>query len=579
MNQGLYHRTLAVAALDMEGYSSLMEDNELETHVMSSRALDRADKLVHSVGGWCLQRSTGDGQLYAFETSASAVTAMVAFQSAMIPGPYRLSNNERILFRVGIHLGPVLIDDIYTVGNTINQTARLQSASEPGSILISDKVYNQLTESSRQRFRLIAPPAMKNMRSSIRTYRWQAEPQRLDKTDSLSIINRKFPSVALVPVRNKSNSRQTNRKVVSSTEWLSLHLSSFDDLTLYPSARLRDISKDMRAFNRLCRLEGVSYVIELSSEPHYSASQRIMCRLLDVNSGQLLIKSQLTLPDPENPAQANSVAQIATRLWSTIQTSQLRRTPLGPSNGHTSSFYIGRRLVRSGYPNLTFKGAKLLLGIVHDNPSHSLARIELAHAFQLIWRYDENGSHAHLLQKAVDILRNVLLVDPEHSSAQRELGYAMLFQKRNEEALRMMQSATRKNPLDTLALSNLAEGHAFSGDAARAIKLINRSLSLDDKHYLDWRLWALADAHFVQRNYSDVVSTVRQMSDQTEGLRLRAASEALLGNFPAAKQSTFRILENTPNFSVTRWRTKQPDSDIDEIDHYCDAMVQAGLPI
>ena len=137
-------RLAAVVFLDVVGYSRLMGADEILTHELLTKVLSEliAPKTAQYRGR--IIKSTGDGQLIEFPSIVDAVTFAVEVQTHMHQLNEGKSDKERIVFRVGINIGDVIVepDDIY--GDGVNLAARLESVAKPGGIYLSQSAYDQV---------------------------------------------------------------------------------------------------------------------------------------------------------------------------------------------------------------------------------------------------------------------------------------------------------------------------------------------------------------------------------------------------------------------------------------------------
>lgn len=89
-------------------------------------------------------RSTGDGVLLEFPSVVDAVECAVAVQEVMVRRNEDVSADRRMLFRIGINLGDILIEGDDILGDGVNVAARLEGIAEPGGICISASAYEQV---------------------------------------------------------------------------------------------------------------------------------------------------------------------------------------------------------------------------------------------------------------------------------------------------------------------------------------------------------------------------------------------------------------------------------------------------
>ena len=170
MPEGRVQRRLAaILAADVAGYSRLMGADE----VCTARALREHRKvalaLVPKHGGR-LVKTTGDGVLLEFPSVVDAVECAVAVQAVMDQRNEGVPADRRMLFRIGINLGDILIDGDDILGDGVNVAARLEGIAEPGGICISSSAYEQVRGKVPVDFTDLGEQALKNISRPIRVY-------------------------------------------------------------------------------------------------------------------------------------------------------------------------------------------------------------------------------------------------------------------------------------------------------------------------------------------------------------------------------------------------------------------------
>src|SRR5207342_1666862 len=136
-------RLSAIVAADVAGYSRLMGLDEVGTARTLREHRAVVDALVAKHGGR-LVKSTGDGVLLEFPSVVDAVECAVAVQAVMAERNNGVPQDQRMLFRIGINLGDILIEGDDILGDGVNVAARLESIAEPGGICISSSAYDQV---------------------------------------------------------------------------------------------------------------------------------------------------------------------------------------------------------------------------------------------------------------------------------------------------------------------------------------------------------------------------------------------------------------------------------------------------
>ena len=158
-------RLTAILAADVAGYSRLMGLDEAGTARTLHEHRAAVDPIVASFGGRIV-KTTGDGVLLEFPSIVAAVDCAVVVQNLMRERNRDVPEELRMLFRIGINLGDVLIDGDDILGDGVNIAARLEGIAEPGGICVSDDVYRQVSGKLDVSFEDIGKPAAEKYSSS-----------------------------------------------------------------------------------------------------------------------------------------------------------------------------------------------------------------------------------------------------------------------------------------------------------------------------------------------------------------------------------------------------------------------------
>jgi class 3 adenylate cyclase len=158
-----------VLAADVAGYSRRMGLDEVGTArtLREHRAI--ADALVSKHGGRIV-KTTGDGVLLEFTSVVDAVECAVAVQAVMAERNEGVPAERRMLFRIGINLGDILIEGDDILGDGVNIAARLESIAEPGGICISSTAYEQVRGKVPVEFADLGEQRLKNIDRPVRLY-------------------------------------------------------------------------------------------------------------------------------------------------------------------------------------------------------------------------------------------------------------------------------------------------------------------------------------------------------------------------------------------------------------------------
>src|SRR6267154_6404782 len=136
-------RLAAIVAVDVAGYSRLMGLDEVGTARILREHRKVTDDLVAKHGGRIV-KTTGDGVLLEFPSVVDAVECAVAVQVMMAERNDAVPQDRRMLYRIGINLGDILIEGEDILGDGVNIAARLEGIAQPGGICVSASAYDQV---------------------------------------------------------------------------------------------------------------------------------------------------------------------------------------------------------------------------------------------------------------------------------------------------------------------------------------------------------------------------------------------------------------------------------------------------
>ena len=164
-------RLAAILSADVVGYSRLMGIDETGTlGALRAHRAELIDPTIAEHNGRIV-KLMGDGLLVEFASAIDAVECAVAIQQGMAVRNASVPDDRRIVLRIGVNLGDVIIegDDIY--GDGVNVAARLQELAEPSGVYISGMVFEQVDGKIDQQFADMGNQQIKNIAKPVRVYR------------------------------------------------------------------------------------------------------------------------------------------------------------------------------------------------------------------------------------------------------------------------------------------------------------------------------------------------------------------------------------------------------------------------
>src|SRR5215470_6324843 len=195
-------RLTAILAADVAGYSRLLGADEVGTVQALREHRAAADPLIAQYGGRIV-KTTGDGILIEFGSVVGAVECAMALQGLAAERDAGTPAERRMEWRIGIHIGDVLIEGEDILGDGVNISARLEGIAEPGGICISDDAFRQVRGKVEAEFADLGEPSLKNIARRLRVYSVRPSPAsgpRIAPAASLPLPDK--PSVAVLPFTN-----------------------------------------------------------------------------------------------------------------------------------------------------------------------------------------------------------------------------------------------------------------------------------------------------------------------------------------------------------------------------------------
>jgi adenylate cyclase len=170
MTEKLKRRLTSVLCADVQGYSRLMEADEPGTLATLQRYRTAMASLIERHDGRIVN-TWGDAVIAEFPSVVEAVQCAIETQQELSSQDPHLLEAQRMRFRIGINLGDVMVDGADIYGDGVNIAARLQELSEPGGILISGPVYDQVYNKLSVGFDYLGQQQVKNVTALVTSYR------------------------------------------------------------------------------------------------------------------------------------------------------------------------------------------------------------------------------------------------------------------------------------------------------------------------------------------------------------------------------------------------------------------------
>jgi adenylate cyclase len=281
VEQRVERRLTAIFAGDVAGYSRLMgADEEGTLSRLNAHRREFLEPKIAEHRGRIVKR-TGDGILIEFASAVDAARCAVEIQHGMIERNAPEPQDKRIEFRIGIHVGDIIIEDGDMFGDGVNIAARLEGIAQPGGICLSDDAYRQVRGKLDANFQDAGEQELKNIARPVRVYHLRSGGGATE-TPALALPDK--PSIAVLPFQNMSGDPEQEYFADGMVEDIITGLSCIK--WLFVIARNSTFTYKGRAIDvkQVGRELGVRYVLE-GSVRKPADRVRITGQLIDAATG------------------------------------------------------------------------------------------------------------------------------------------------------------------------------------------------------------------------------------------------------------------------------------------------------
>jgi adenylate cyclase len=582
-------RLAAILAADVAGYSRLTGLDEEGTHFrLRERLRGLADPKISEHRGKVVKH-TGDGVLAEFGSVVDAVRCAIEIQRGMAEQNAPMPQVKRIEFRIGIHVGDIIVDDNDIFGDGVNIAARLEGIAEPGGVCISDDAQRQVRGKVDSAFEDMGPQNLKNIIEPMRTWRLRMnasgsaaapiEPP-VESTQALALPDK--PSIAVLPFENMSGDPEQEYFADGMVEEITTALSRFK--WLFVIARNSSFTFKGKAVDvkEVGRRLGVRYVLE-GSVRKASGKVRIIGQLVDAVTGAHIwadrferdMADVFALQDEVTVA---VVSAIQPKLFQTEIAMATRRRP-----ENLTAYDLFLRAMQQFYLS-TREGLAEAIRLAHRalelDPQFGLvtALAGVCH-MQGLFGYAVDPQFDR--KEAVRLMRLALSIDDGDPDTIAMAAIISAFMVGDcEREIEMANRAVALNPNSFLAWSS--RGHVFriAGLPEEAIRSFERAIRTSP---VDPRLQlifvGMAMAFIELRRFDEAIVAGKKAQRQNPSFPpasfCLASAFAHLGRDGEAREAAARLLETDPAFTISARMGRRRQSDLKLL---IEGLQKAGLP-
>ena len=631
----------AILVSDIVGYSRLAGADE-DRILARLRALrsDLIDPIISVHHGRIVKR-TGDGSIIEFRSVVDAVRCAIEVQNGMAARNAGVPADERIEYRVGVHLGDVVEEsDGDLMGDGVNIASRLEGLSEPGGLCLSGAAYEQVRDRLKETFADLGEKQLKNIARPVRVYGLSAaaiaasgaagvsirrgRPSRPSSAATIAaalmglliviagagwwFLNANRPagvaakapteaarlSIVVLPFTNLSGDPEQDYLVDALTDELTTSLARIPGwfvIARNTAMTFKGKPVDAKVIGKEL---GVRYVLEGSVEPS-GDRMRVNAQLIDTGSGAHLWAEQFDTPRADLLQTEDAiVARLANRLdfqLTQAEAARLKRTPGANRDAEDLALQCVAGQWKVGPigkdADAAFALCEQALAI---DPNNVLALTALGTKFLVPAMLGVSSDPKGDLERADELESKALTLDPDVAWAHDEKGWVLLTQGRNDEAVPEFERSLALDPSNVDADFGLGWVHLRLGEFDKSLESFDRSMRVSpyDRALVFWYAGE-ESANFGLKNYDQAIEQARRAIAINPNYvpyahTILVAALALTGHDAEAREALKRYLalpSTGPLKTIAAWKAlleSQHWVPREEGERMYEGLRKAGMP-
>ncbi len=583
-------RLAAVLAADVAGYSRLMGlDEERTLAQLKTLRKTLVDPAIATHRGRIV-KTTGDGMLVEFASAVDAARFATEIQREMADRGAGEQPELRIEFRIGIHVGDIIIDDDDIFGDGVNIAARLEGIAEPGGVCISDDAYRQIRGKIDIAFENIGKQTLKNIAEPMEA--WQMRPAgdaapaagavSASKIQDLTLPDK--PSIVVLPFDNMSAEPGQDYLADGIVEAITAALSCIR--SFFVIARTSAFTYKGRATNArdVGKELGVAYLLE-GSVQKAGNRLRIIVQLIETEGGAHVWSSRFDgAIDEFFDLEDRITEQVAGALQPSIRIAEIERSRRKRPQDLSSYDYTMRALphVWALEKEESAKALELLEQALAIDPDYPLA-LSLAgwcHAQRSVYNWSDDIAVSQALARS--LAERAAEMSGDDSVILAVLGAVHTFVRNYGTARVLLERAVTLDPNAAWAWSRLGWLEAYADQPQKAIGNFERALRLSPIDPMNFNNFVgLASAHEVAQEYDEAAAFYRRALEERPNAgwiyRNLTSSLSAAGRAEEAKQAFAELMRHYPDLTIAKYKQAMVFSPA-VLDRMAEQLRKLGLP-
>jgi len=582
-------RLAAILAGDIAGYSRLMgADEEGTLHNLKVHRKELVDPKITEHRGRIV-KTTGDGILVEFVSVVDAVRCAVDIQRGMAERNTDVPADKRIQFRIGINVGDIIIDSGDIFGDGVNVAARLETLADPGGIMVSSVVHDQVRDKLSFGFEDMGEQIVKNISRPVNVHRVHLADVSPEKVKRASSQERQVsssserPSIAVLPFANMSGDAEQEYFADGISEEIITGLSKlrwFFVIARNSSFMYKGKSVDVK---RAARELGVRYILE-GSVRKGGNRVRITAQLIDAATGNHIWADRY---DGELADVFTLQDEITKKVVAAIEPKLLEAEALRSQNRSAEDLDAWEMVIHANslfWRMTEAEGAAaidMLERAIKRYPNYAPAYSMLAFMLLVSSHLQVTPAMGHELKRAPELGARAAELDDSDPWAHLALGYVAFMQRRMTESVAEFQHALQLNPNFAAAHGYLGWALGFDGQFDKSMIHLQEALRMSphDPQNAIFNV-GMAISHYMAGRYDDAIAACRTAfqtrAGMARGARIYIASLAQAGRVEEARVALARMKETHPDLSIA-WIEQNVPYTQAPMAKFLDGMRKAGL--
>ena len=573
-------RLAAIFAADVAGYSRLMEADEAGTLRALTARREIMDALIDEHGGR-IANTAGDSILAEFPSAVDAVQCAVDIQDRLDLEP----EGRNLRFRIGVHVGDVVVREGDLLGDGVNVAARLQELAYPGSVCVSEAAYAYVRKLLPLTFSDLGLQRVKNMEEPVRAYAVKSghHPSAgADHAKTLPLPDK--PSIAVLPFTNLSGDPEQEYFADGLVEDIITGLSrvrSFFVIARNSSFTYKGRAVDVRQISREL---GVHYVLE-GSIRKVGSRVRIVGQLIDGMTGHHVWAERFDGDMSDIFELQDRVTEsVVGAVEPSIRLEEIRLAHNKPTISVTAYDLYLRAL--PGFYKMTQDGfadaRKLTNEALSVDPGFTLAKALGAYIRSIsvsqCWHEPDD------IRVAIRMAREVMAEARDDPTSLRFAAQVLAYSAKDyEAALSAIERSLFLNPNSAQSYTSSGWVNTHASRPLIAIDHFHKAMRLspvDPEKGI--ALSGIGMSYLMLEQFEDALkwgeTALREMPGYGSSYRVVIGALVGLGRLDEAKVAADRLMEAFPTYTLTLQRQINPWRDQVFGQRYLDALQIAGIP-